>query len=175
MADLRQQLEQLLTGRVCFMGSGNVEYGDDAFGVRLAEALTGAGVPDVIIAGTAPDRWIGQLAAFDHVVFLDAIEFGGAPGDAIFLDSPEMASRFPQISTHKISLSLLAQWVEASGKTKAWLLGTQPESLCARQAITPAVCKTVDLLCELISTSQAGTATPDPGANTLGTLAEVNV
>ena len=175
MANLRRQLEQLLTGQVCFMGLGNVEYGDDAFGVRLAEALSGAGVPDVIIAGVVPHRWIGQLVGFDHVVFMDAIEFGGTPGDAIFLDSAEMTSRFPQISTHKISLSVLAQWVEATGKTKAWLLGAQPESLRARQPITAAVRNTVDLLCELITTSPAGTATPDHAASTSRTLTEVNV
>ena len=35
-SDLRGQLEQTLQGRVCLMGVGNTEYGDDAFGVRLA-------------------------------------------------------------------------------------------------------------------------------------------
>jgi hypothetical protein len=39
MPDLREQLQQLLEGRVCLMGLGNVDYGDDGFGVRLAEEL----------------------------------------------------------------------------------------------------------------------------------------
>ena len=39
MPDLREQLQQLLQGRVCLMGLGNVDFGDDGFGVRLAEAL----------------------------------------------------------------------------------------------------------------------------------------
>jgi hypothetical protein len=55
MGKLHQQLKRLLAGRACFMGVGNVEYGDDGFGVRLAETLTDAGLPDVIIAGTAPE------------------------------------------------------------------------------------------------------------------------
>jgi hydrogenase maturation protease len=174
MPNLRRRLEQLLTGRVCFMGLGNVEYGDDGFGVRLAEDLINAGVPDVIIAAVVPDRWIGQLAGFNHIVFLDAIEFGGAPGDVVFLDSAEMAARFPQISTHKISLGVLAQWVEATGATKAWLLGAQPESLKAGQQITPALRKTVDLLCELIKSRQLGAAAREDAVNTLKALTEVN-
>ena len=149
MSDLRQQLERCLRGRVCFMGLGNSDYGDDGFGVRLAEKLVTAGVSDVILAGTAPDRWITQLCGFDHVVFLDAVEFGGAVGDVVFLDSAQMATRFPQISTHKISLGLLAWSIESDGKTRAWLLGVQPQSLASPE-LSSDVQNTLDALCELI-------------------------
>ena len=37
------------------MGLGNIDCGDDGFGVRLAEELLEAGVPDVEVAGTAPE------------------------------------------------------------------------------------------------------------------------
>jgi hydrogenase maturation protease len=90
---------------------------------------------------------------FDHLVFLDAVEFGGAPGSVVFLDSGEMAARFPQISTHKISLGVWAMWVEAAGTTKAWLLGVQPESLKPSQSLTPTMQTTLaslrQLLCSL--------------------------
>ena len=78
--DLRDQLKPCLRGRVCFMGVGNVAYGDDAFGIRLAERLQAIGIPNVIAAGTTPERWVSRLAdpGFDHVIFLDAVEFGGA-------------------------------------------------------------------------------------------------
>jgi hydrogenase maturation protease len=162
MNGLRQEVELCLQGRVCFMGLGNVDYGDDGFGVRLAEELIAAGVPDVIIAGTIPDRWIGRAAGFDHIVFLDAVEFGGAPGGVVFLGAAEIAARFPQISTHKISLGVLAQWAEADGTTRAWLLGVQPESLQPQQQLTPTLQKTLAALCALLktSTNQAGAAAP---------------
>ena len=150
MNNLREQLERQLAGRVCFMGLGNVDYGDDGFGVRLAEELKAAGIPDVIIAGTVPDRWISRLVGFDHVVFLDAVEFGGAPGSAVFLDSAEIAARFPQISTHKISVGVLSRWIEVGGSTKAWLLGVQPESLKPAQQLTPTLQLTLNALHELI-------------------------
>ena len=152
MPDLREQLEQCFVGRVCLMGLGNTDYSDDGFGVRLAESLAEAGVPDVIIAGTTPDRFIGRVAdgGFDTLIFLDTVEFGGAPGSVIFLGAEEMSARFPQISTHKISLGTLAQWVEAGGSTRARLLGVQPQSLKPGVALTATVRNTLDILAGLV-------------------------
>ena len=152
MADLRQQLEDSLRGRVCLMGLGNTDYSDDGLGVRMAEKLESAGVPDVIVAGTMPERFIDGATseAFDHLIFLDAVEFGAAPGSAVFLDSEEMANRFPQISTHKISLGLMAKLVEDNGRTRAHLLGVQPESIRTGGELSSVARDTIDLLCELI-------------------------
>jgi hydrogenase maturation protease len=188
MRNLCEQLQQCFRGRVCLMGLGNVDYGDDAWGVRLAEALVAKsefrnpkfedrnisagnadsnfglrasfgfrdssfGFQDVIITGTTPERHLTRLAegGFDNVVFLDAVEFGGTPGSVVFLNAGEMAARFPQISTHKISLGVLAKWVEANGTTKAWLLGVQPESLKPGGELTPQVQATLDVLQELLT------------------------
>jgi hydrogenase 3 maturation protease len=180
MPDIREQLQQLLEGRVCLMGLGNVDYGDDGFGVRLAEELKsevrspkaerrpksegrseglGSSCSDfahrvqVMIAGTTPERWIGQVAdeGFDRLIFLDAVEFGGSPGSVVLLNSDKMAARFPQISTHKLSLGLLAKQIEANGRTKAWLLGVQPESLRLSEELTPTVRATLELLLDLLA------------------------
>lgn len=152
MNDLRQQLATALHGRVCWIGLGNTEYGDDAFGVRLAEHLFEAGLPDVVIAGNAPDRYMGEIVArgFAHVVFLDAVEFGSTAGDAIFVDANEIISRLPQISTHKISLGLLAQWVVGSGCTNAWLLGVQPRSMARSGELTPEIQTSLAALSEIL-------------------------
>jgi len=150
MPDLREQLDLSLQGRVCFMGLGNLDYGDDGFGVRLAEELIAEGVPDVVIGGISPDRWIGKVADFDHVLFLDAVDCGGAAGSVVFLNSGELTSRFPQISTHKISLGVLAKWVEMNGTSKAWLLGVQPESLKPSHELTTTMTTSLQLLCELL-------------------------
>jgi len=146
MADFLEQFKLCLPGRVCLLGLGNVDSGDDGFGVRLAEALIRCGAPGpfargelqalssslhCLIAGTQPERFVGRLAArgFDHLVFLDAVEFGGPPGSVVLLNSDQMQARFPQVSTHALSLGLLARWVEANGVAKAWLLGVEPASV----------------------------------------------
>jgi hydrogenase 3 maturation protease len=134
------------------MGLGNIDYGDDGLGVRLAEKLAAAGVPDVIVAGTMPERFIDSATAdnFEYLLFLDAVEFGAQAGSVVFLNAEEMAARFPQISTHKISLGLMAKLVEEKGRTRARLLGIQPESLRSTGELSPAVKETLDLLSELI-------------------------
>ena len=169
MPDLHKQLARCFQGRVCLLGLGNPDYGDDGFGIRLAETLRESSWRfcnvRVVEAGNAPERFLGGLAdeGCDHLIFLDAVDFGGEPGSVVFLDADEMAARFPQISTHKISLSLLAKWVEASGKTKAWLLGVQPQSLAPNPKFTTPVQKTFELLTillgEMLSNSEVQSAT----------------
>jgi hydrogenase maturation protease len=150
MPILRAQL-QGFRGRVCLMGLGNPEYGDDGLGVRLAERLQEAGLPDVVIAGASPERHIGPVidAGFDHVVFLDAVELDAVPGSAVLLDARDLAERFRQVSTHKLSLGALAQYVEADGATRAWLLGVQPATLRPADRLSPAVEATLDILVDL--------------------------
>jgi len=130
------------------MGLGNPDYGDDGLGVRLGEELVEAGIVDVVVAGTAPESYIGVTTdnEFDHLLFLDAVEFGGDPGAVVFLNVDEIESRFPQVSTHKISLSALAKFVESNGVTKVWLLGVQPESTREGVGLSPKIRATLDVL-----------------------------
>lgn len=153
MLGLREQLQSALSGRVCFLGLGNIDAGDDGFGVRLAEALARAGLPDVVVLGTSPEQQLGQYAdaGFDHLVFLDAVEIGAAPGSVVFLNSREMAARFPQISTHHISLGMLAKYVESDRRTRAWLLGVQPASLKTSRELSPNVQTALAILTDLIA------------------------
>lgn len=152
MSDLRQQLEALFDGRVGLVGVGNPDYGDDGFGVYLAQKLAASEVPNVVIARNALERSVGRLAeeAYDTVIFLDAVECGAAPGSVVLLNADEMSTRFPQLSTHKISLGLLSRWIESNGITKAWLLGVQPASLTAEARLSPTMQSTLDALAELL-------------------------
>jgi len=150
--NLQEQLESMLQGRICLMGLGNPDCGDDGLGVRLCEQLLGAGVANIVVAATEPEHYIGAVTGqrFDHIIFIDAVEFGGSPGDAVFLDAAEIEARFPQVSTHKLSLSLLAKLVASNGISKTWVLGVQPESMREGQGLSPKVRITLDSLCKLL-------------------------
>jgi hydrogenase 3 maturation protease len=161
MCDLRGEIEACMRGRTCLVGLGSTECGDDALGVRFAELTRaamgnvdrGGDVPEIIVAGTSPERFLPYLAdgGYETVLFLDAVDFGGAPGSVLLLDALEMEGRFPQISTHKVSIGTLARVIEAEGKTRVRLLGVQPDSLVGQGALTPAVRQTIDMLVELFA------------------------
>ncbi len=152
MSDFRSELS-CLDGQVAFLGLGNTELGDDGVGVRLAERLAINGLPHVLVAGTDPGLLLGrcQTAAVDHVVFLDAVEFGGAPGSVVFLNAGQIVGRFPQISTHKLSLGLVAKCIEGDGMTHSWLLGVQPKSLEHSRQLSPPVSRAVEILAEALT------------------------
>jgi len=152
--ELRTLLQECLTGRVRFVGLGNEDMSDDGLGMALARKLARSGCHAVLLAGTTPERWLGQLAdgRADTVVFLDAVEGGTAPGSVVILDTAQLESRFPQISTHKLSLGLLSHWVESGGVARAWLIGVQPESLAAGNELSPVVAESVEALAVLLET-----------------------
>jgi hydrogenase maturation protease len=147
MDTLSQRLRRNLHGRICVMGVGNVDYFDDGFGVYLAEELVAAGVPDVLIGGTTPEHYMQQIAegGFDHLLLIDATNFCDTPGTVVVLTAAEIATAFPQISTHKISLGVLARVVEGVG-TRVWLLGVQPESLQEKQGLSDSMETALELI-----------------------------
>ncbi|MGE5726351.1 MAG: hydrogenase maturation protease [Acidobacteriota bacterium] len=151
MESLGQRLQRTLQGRICIMGVGNVDYGDDGFGVYLAEELVVAGVSDVIIAGTNPERYLERIAeqGFDHLLVIDATNFGDEPGTVVFLNAAEIETAFPQISTHKISLGVMARIIEGSG-ARVWLLGVQPESLQPGQVLSPTMEASLEIVHALL-------------------------
>ena len=152
MPTLRDDLWQRLTGRVCLVGVGNPDRGDDSFGLRLAEAVRDLGYPDVILAERTPERWTEGLArgGYQTLVFLDAVGMSAAPGDVIFLEGAEIAARYPQVSTHKLSLGTIARLIEAAGPTRVFLLGVQPQSVDHGAELSAPVRTTLEILCDLL-------------------------
>jgi hydrogenase maturation protease len=142
-----------LKGRVALVGIGNPDRGDDGFGVRLAEAMLALGCPDVILAERTPERRLERLArgGFQGVVFLDLVEMGATPGAVVFLECAEIATRYPQISTHKLSLGTLARLIEAEGPTPVFLLGVQPQSVAPGTELSAPVRTTLEILRDLLA------------------------
>jgi hydrogenase maturation protease len=159
MHDLRSQLRQILSQRACLLGIGSLDHGDDGFGVPLAQAYAAAtaNLPDsarasVLIGGNQPESQLSRLPEnLDHLVFLDAVDLGAAPGSVVWLDSGEMRARYPQVSTRRLGLGLLAQLVESGSRARAWLLGVQPESLRRGAGLSRAVETTLELLRGLLT------------------------
>jgi hydrogenase maturation protease len=150
--DLKEELRDAMAGRAAFVGIGNTDLGDDALGVRLAEQLQRAGISTAVVAGTVPENIAGVLArgGYDNVVFLDAVDFGAAAGSVALMNASEIQSKFPQVSTHKISLGMTARVIESESRTRVWLLGVQPQSLRTGSEMSEPVKQTLRLLAGLM-------------------------
>ena len=162
MPSLRDELRRHLKGRVGLVGIGNPDCGDDACGLRLAEAMRERGYPDVILAERSPERWTERLArgGFQTLLFLDAVWMGAAPGDAVFLSAAEIAARYPQVSTHKLSLGTIARLIETRAPTRVFLLGVQPQAVDYGVQLSAPVRATLEVLRDLLVERLAIGSTP---------------
>lgn len=156
MSDLRSQLEAWRGRRLWLLGVGNAERGDDGFGVRLAEQVReGAGGAEsslrALDVGTCPERYVGEAAraGCEELVFADAVDFGAAPGALLLASAEELRARPVGTSTHRVPLSVLAQYAEGLG-VRAWLLGVQPASLRDGDGLSPEVAGTMEALVEIL-------------------------
>ncbi len=80
--------------KILIAGMGNVLRGDDAFGIRAAQALAESGrvSPDVHVyeAGIAGIPLVQELMnGFDALIVIDAVDRGAAPGTLFVLEPGE--------------------------------------------------------------------------------------
>lgn len=150
MTDLRRELRSACQGRVLVLGLGNPVFGDDALGVVLAERLQAAAIADVQVAGACPERYLSMAAGMDTVLLLDAVDAGLEPGTVVLLTGEEVRTRFPQFSTHRISLALLSRVLEDTWGSKVALLGVQPASLSPGGGLSRPVRATLRVLERLL-------------------------
>jgi len=151
-SDLRADLAAKLAGRTCVMGIGDRQWGDDGLGVALAESLKRKNCPDVLVAGNVPENWIGRIGQdeFDQVLLIDAVEYAGEPGSVVILDEGQLRSRFPQVSTHKLSLGMLAALIQHESGARVWCLGVKPASLKSGTGLSEPVQATLQVLEEVL-------------------------
>ncbi len=124
--------------RILIAGIGNIFFGDDAFGVRLARRLetqtlpAGVEVVDFGIRGI--DLAYALLDDYRAAILLDATPRGGEPGtlylievDANALHGEELAS----VETHNINPIQVLAMVEAFGgqAPPLWVVGCEPSRL----------------------------------------------
>lgn len=164
MADLIQKIEDW-HGNLVIAGVGSADNGDDAIGLyvakRLSEEIHSKSIKVVICDSESKLFRVADCcdndskSSFedepDHVIFIDAVEFGGKAGSIVLLNSNEIKERFPQVSTHKISLSTIANIIESNGKTRVWLIGIQPQMLTHSSGLSDEVKRSADVLIGVLS------------------------
>jgi hydrogenase maturation protease len=143
-----EQMAHFLDGRICLLGIGNRYWRDDGAGSVLAEALQACPEFDAIDAGFVPENFLELIARRkpDRILFIDATDFGGAPGQVRLLFPDKVAPS--GLSTHAGSLKMLAEYLQARTRAQVALLAIQPADTAAGESLSPEVSNTIKILLE---------------------------
>ena len=119
-------------GTVILVGMGNRDRADDGVGLELAKRLKKK-YPNCVFS--EEDKSVESIVFeqierkdVETILFIDATDFGGNPGDVQCFKTEDAQRFVPAISTHKVPMTLLMDVIEQHGK-RPLLLGIQPESL----------------------------------------------
>ena len=133
--------------RVAVVGIGSDLRADDAAGVEVVRRLRRhLASPDVLLidAGVAPENFTAEIKKFrpSHVLMIDATDLGLKPGAASIVDLSAITG--PSIFSHRLPLSIFADYLRAHVETKIILIGIQPANARIGSAMSEEVKKAVD-------------------------------
>ncbi len=137
---LAGNLVNLLTpqefSRTLIITVGNGFRADDGAGPYIASALKPSSKLFVLDAGYSPENIIDQAIKLlpDRIIFIDAADFGGVPGELRLIDSEHI----PQVSlsTHSMPLPVVSKILQEDTKAKVYFIGIQPESVAHQEGLS---------------------------------------
>jgi len=147
MTNVKDLPARLKGKRFGVVGVGNALKGDDGAGPALVALLAARGARFPIVdASEVPENYGGWVVrqGLDAVVFVDAVDFRGAPGEwrlIPFEDLMHSAS-----STHRLSLHFLVRYLMEHWTGEALLAGVQPKSMKLGEELSPEVAGGIDTL-----------------------------
>lgn len=143
---LDKELKNCIKGRTVLIGMGNELKQDDGVGVALARRLKGKVKADIIEAGSAPENRLYSIVNLrpDTVLFIDAVAFGGQPGEARLFSYNELAVN--DFSTHRLSPAFLMDFLLQEKISGVFLLGIQPAELQFGREISPEISASLERL-----------------------------
>jgi len=124
--------------RILVAGIGNIFFGDDAFGVEVAQRLITRALPHAVrvvdfgIRGL--DLTFALLDGYEVVILVDAVPRGGAPGTLYVLEpepgaADEPGAPGPMIDLHTLDPAKVLRLARALGGAveRVLLVGCEPE------------------------------------------------
>lgn len=115
--------------RVVILGIGSNLSGDDAAGIKVVEKIKEKkNLPKLllVIGGTVPENFTSKVKDFKptNILIIDAVDFGEEPGTISLVDSDKIVGQ--KISSHRLPLSMLIEYLEGETAAKIDLIGIQP-------------------------------------------------
>lgn len=145
-----ERLKEFLTGRAVLLGIGNRWRGDDGAGPAVIDRVRGRVASRCIDAGEAPERHLREATAGapKAIILIDAVDFGGAPGDIAVFGLEDLPRRLG--TTHDVPLKTLMQYLRATGGAEVALVGIQPGSTAFGERLSSAIREAVEAVAGLL-------------------------
>ncbi|KXB07413.1 hypothetical protein AKJ52_00240 [candidate division MSBL1 archaeon SCGC-AAA382C18] len=139
--------------RYAILGIGNKFRGDDAIGVRVIEEIRKRiDSPRILLinAKTVPEKFTSKVKDFepDHTLLIDSIDMGEDPGTVSIVDPEEITNQ--KISSHRLPLSMLMQYLEDETEAESTLIGIQAGRTEMGNEISEDVRETINYLVKVL-------------------------
>jgi len=138
--------------RTVVLGLGNVLHADDGAGAQVIHRLReDARVPEkvsLIEGGTLGLELLPYIWDCTHLIVVDAVDVGQAPGTVVRMSGEELNSLPGNASVHQLGVSdlLVALRVLARRQPEVVLLGVQPANTDWSTDLSPSVAAAIDSL-----------------------------
>ncbi|KXB05163.1 hypothetical protein AKJ49_01375 [candidate division MSBL1 archaeon SCGC-AAA382A03] len=141
-------------GRVVIMGIGNEFRGDDSAGVRLVEGIRERIDSENVLlinAGNVPEKFTSNVKKFDpdFIFLVDSVEIGEDSGTVLLVDPEDIVNQ--KVSSHRLPLSMLIEYLEGETEAEVVFIGIQPERREMGVELSEEVRKSVRDLVEILS------------------------
>lgn len=152
---------------VVVLGVGNLLMCDEGVGVHTIAALErGWDFPPevrLVDGGTSTQELLGDLEGLDHLLVIDAITSGAAPGSIVRLDGDAVPAVFTtKLSPHQIGISDLLATLTFLGRApkRVDVFGVEPMTLTLDMELSPEIAAKVPELCALVLAELARLGSP---------------
>lgn len=152
MSDSLKDLAARLEGkRFGVVGVGNVMKGDDGAGPEVVTELQRRSFTLPCVDATeVPENYAGWVPKQDleAVVFVDAVEFGGEPGECRIIPFEHLM--ISASNTHRMSLHYTVMYLRDQWEGDAILVGIQPKSVTLGEGLSGEVSAGVERLANVM-------------------------
>ena len=152
MSDTLKDLAARLKGkRFGVVGVGSVMRGDDGAGPEVVAELQRRGFKmPCVDAAEVPENYGGWVPKqeLEAVVFVDAVEFGGEPGECRVIPFEHLM--ISASNTHRMSLHYTVQYLRDQWEGDAILVGIQPKSMKLGEGLSREVGIGVDTMATIM-------------------------
>jgi len=147
-----KRIDDILIGKVLFVGIGNEMQGDDGAGPYfIKKAANSIKKYSFFNVKETPENYLNKIVSHnpDTVIFVDAVDFNSEAGTFKIFSIEEIVNS--SISTHNTSLKMIVNFIKSYKKElKIFLIGIKPKTINFNQCLSIEVKNGIKKLLKII-------------------------